>query len=84
MVVVVAGPMVVVAAGPEDSRASARCGPGSSPPRPHLRSSGASGEALKQATHQRDAGGVASLPPTPLCHLGRRRCLQPLYPCPRG
>jgi hypothetical protein len=29
-------------------------------------------------------GGVASLPPTPRCHLGRRRCLQPLYPCPRG
>jgi hypothetical protein len=30
------------------------------------------------------ATGVASLPPTPRCHLGRRNCLQPLCPCPRG
>jgi hypothetical protein len=47
VVVVAGGPMVVVVAGPEDSRASARRGPGSLPPRPRLRSSGASGEALK-------------------------------------
>jgi hypothetical protein len=38
----------------------------------------------KQATRWRDAAGVASLPLTPRCHLGWRRCLQPLYPCPRG
>jgi hypothetical protein len=38
----------------------------------------------KQATCWRDAAGVTSLPPTPRCHLGRRRCLQPLCPCPRG
>jgi hypothetical protein len=78
------GPMVVVVARPEDWRASARCGPGSSPTRSCLRSSGTSGEALKRATRQRDASSVASLPPTPRCHLGRRRCLQSLYPCPRG
>jgi hypothetical protein len=47
VVVVVVGPMVVVAAGLDDLRASARRGPRSSPPRPRLRSYGASGEALK-------------------------------------
>jgi hypothetical protein len=35
--------MVVVAAGPEDYRASTHRGPRSWPPRPHLQSSGASG-----------------------------------------
>jgi hypothetical protein len=49
-----------------------------------LASAGASGEAPKRATCQRDAAGVASPPPTPRGHLGRRRCLQPLYRCPRG
>jgi hypothetical protein len=36
----------------------------------------------KQATRQRDAAGVASLPPTPRYHLGRRICLQVPCPCP--
>jgi hypothetical protein len=35
-------------------------------------------------TCRRGVAGVASLPPTPRCHLGRRNCLQPLCPCPRG
>jgi hypothetical protein len=47
VVVVAAGPMVVVVAGLEDWRTSGRRGPGSSPPRPRLWSSGASREALK-------------------------------------
>jgi hypothetical protein len=35
-------------------------------------------------TRWRGAVGVASLPPTPRYHLGRRNCLQPLCSCPRG
>jgi hypothetical protein len=42
------------------------------------------GGGPKQTTRQRDTAGVASLPPTPQCRLGRRSCLQPLCPCPRG
>jgi hypothetical protein len=38
----------------------------------------------KQMTHRLGAASVASLPLTPRCHLGRRNCLQPLCPCPRG
>jgi hypothetical protein len=43
---------------------------------------------LKRVTHQCDAAGVVSPPSTPRSYLGQgyrwRRCLQPLYPCPRG
>jgi hypothetical protein len=35
-------------------------------------------------TRQRDATCIASPPPTPWSYLGRRHCLQPLCPCPRG
>jgi hypothetical protein len=40
--------------------------------------------ASKRATHQRDAACVASPPLTPRSYLGRRHCLQPLCPYPRG
>jgi hypothetical protein len=42
------------------------------------------GGGPKQAIRRHGATGVASLPLTPRCHLGRRSCLQPLCPCPRG
>jgi hypothetical protein len=35
-------------------------------------------------TRQRDVACVASPPLTPWSYLGRRHCLQPLCPCPRG
>jgi hypothetical protein len=38
----------------------------------------------KRTLRRRGATGVASLPPTPRCRLGRRSCLQPLCPCPKG
>jgi hypothetical protein len=93
MAVAVAGmadPMVVVVV--EDWHVSARPGPGGWPPRPHRRSSVASGhrpprprwEGPRPATRRRDAAGVASLPPYPLYHLGRRSYWQPLCPCPWG
>jgi hypothetical protein len=38
----------------------------------------------KQTICRCDAAGTASLPPIPRRRLGRRSCLQPLCPCPRG
>jgi hypothetical protein len=45
---------------------------------------GGGGGGPKQTIRRRDAAGVASLPPTPQCHLWRKSCLQPLCPYPRG
>jgi hypothetical protein len=76
--------MVVVAAGPEDWRASARRGLGSWPPRPHLQSSGTSG-GLR---NERSVSVTQPTSPLPLrpprSYLGRRHRLQPVCPCPRG
>jgi hypothetical protein len=69
VVVVAADPMVVVA---EDRRASARPGPRNRPPLPHQQSSDAS-----RGVRDKRPIGVASLPPTLRCHMGRRNYLQP-------
>jgi hypothetical protein len=38
----------------------------------------------KQMTRRHGAADIASLAPTPWCHLGQRNYLQPFCPCPRG
>jgi hypothetical protein len=77
--------MVVVAAESEDSRASARRGPASWPPWPHLQPSGRRiWGAPKRATRQRDTVCVASPPPPPPELPGAEALLAAPLPLSKG